>query len=523
VGTAVVDIGSSACRLVVAEATGDGWFRSAVDRRVVLGLARTVRRDGQLGAGLTRLLEETVRRSAEAAFRAGSGRIVASVDHEVVAGVDGAALLERLRAALGAPVEVASPSDEVAAARTAVAARLGPAAPSPLVEVTTDRIRVAGDEGAHSLPVGTRDLLPRSVDPLHPAAQQTLRSRLDALLIGSPVAAYAEGLDAREAVLVGPPVVALARAAVGRRWGTPGPPVDGVRLSLAVLADLERELLHTSGTRRLLLPGLDPAEVDEVAVTTTVVGHLAAHLGLDGVVVSAVDAVEGRILRALHGGEVPCQVGPREAAVAAHATAHGDQVAVLAGSLVDQVGDTLGLGGEDRDRLVTAARLHDLGRLEGPTGPLPAAGAAVHRRGAEVLLSRGLPGVGPDELVELACLVRFQRGRAPGPHFAPYGRLPARRRRAIDRLTALLRVACGLDAGEDGVVVAVHVDVDPDLLCVHAVGCDDLDLALHGARQHAPLVDALLGRGLVLRAAGTPGRRPTARRSSGAARPDLVG
>jgi exopolyphosphatase/pppGpp-phosphohydrolase len=523
VRTAVVDIGSSACRLVVAEATGDGWFRSAVDRRVVLGLARTVRRDGELGAGLTRLLEETARRFAEAAFRAGGGCVVATVDHEVVAGVDGAALVERLRSALGVPVEVTTSERDVAAARTAVARRLGPAAPPALVEVTNDRIRVGGDEGVHDLPVGTRDLLPPCVDPLHPAAQQTLRARLEALLDGSPVPALAARADTRDAVLIGAPVVALARGAVGRRWGTPGPPADGVRLSAAVLADLERELLHSTGTRRLLLPGLDPAEVDEVAVTTTVVRHLVTHLGLDGIVVTAVDAVEGRVLRALHAGQDPCPGAPRETAVARFATAHGDHVAALVGELVDQVGDVLDLDGQDRDRVVTAARLHDLGRLEGPSGPLPAAGSAVHRRGADLLLSGGLPGVGPDELVELACLVRFQRGRAPGTHFSPYGRLPARRRQAIDRLTALLRLACGLDAGEDGVVVAVHVEVDPDLLCVHAVGRADLDLAMHGARQHAPLVAALLGRGLVLRAAGTPGRRPTARRSPGSTRPDLVG
>jgi exopolyphosphatase / guanosine-5'-triphosphate,3'-diphosphate pyrophosphatase len=273
-----------------------------------------------------------------------------------------------------------------------------------------------------------------------------------------------------------------------------------------------------------LLPGLDPAEVDEVALTAIVVRGLVAHLGVPGVTVSTVGALEGRLLLDLDLDlDAVADGDPSAAAVAALATPHGDHVATLVEQLACQLGEPLGLTEEDRHRVTVAARLHELGRLEGSDGPLPVAGSAAHRRGADLLLAGGLPGVGPDELVELACLVRFQRGRAPGPHFAPYGRLPARRRGVVDRLTGLLRLACGLDAGEDGVVVAVHVDVDPDLLCVHAVGRAELDLALHAAGRHVPVVSGLLGRPVVLRAAGTPTRPRTARHTIGSARPDLVG
>ncbi|MTV25174.1 hypothetical protein FTX61_07085 [Nitriliruptoraceae bacterium ZYF776] len=511
VRTAVVEVGNTACRVVVAETAGGGWFDVVAERTVVLGLERAVRRDGQLGAGLLQLTAETLRRLREVAFRSGARQLVATVGAVLERAADAEELHALAAEALGTPLRVLDTQRTAQATVTAVRRRLGWTGPLAILEPTDHHLRltVQADPGAavgpsagclevHEPAAGLRDLLPTgTVDPLHPAALGAFRHRLDAATEDLP----RRPGGARWLVLAGPSAEVLGRAAAGRRFGDDPPHPDGLRLSAHALTELESELLRTSQTQRLLLPGVDPADVDLVAATLLAVRHVVERLEVDGVVVTTVGMLEGLLIQ--HLGLPPPQ-DLRDASIGAHGSPHGDHIAGLAGQLFDQLHDHLDvvLDADDRALLVAASRLHEVGGDDRE--------AAAHRRGARQLLTAGLPGVGPTELVELASLVRFRTGRAPGGHFAPYGRLAARRRRALAALTGLLRLACGLDRGHDGAVLGVHVEVDPDLVCVHALGGEaaELDLALHGARAQIRVVGGLLGRPLVVRAAAVRGWSP---------------
>jgi exopolyphosphatase / guanosine-5'-triphosphate,3'-diphosphate pyrophosphatase len=311
--TAVVEVGTASLRVVVAEATDGGGVRVLADHRVVLGLQRAVRRDGHLGEGLLQLVEETARRLREVGFRAGASVTMGCLS----AGLADAADLEELRrrtaAAIRGEVTVATPEEEARLLAAAVLRGTTVALPSVLLDLGDHELRAIGlgRDGAPGAVVatraGTRDLLPvGAVDPYHPAVRGRLRWRLEELLAELPTPPQAVAWP----VVTGRVVDALGRAVEVRRRSGGRPSAAGLRISRAELDAFERELMMAGQTQRMLLPAIDPAEVDLVALAVVLVAAIADRLGAEGVVVSPGRTLDGWVLRALETPVVVGTVGP---------------------------------------------------------------------------------------------------------------------------------------------------------------------------------------------------------------------
>jgi exopolyphosphatase/pppGpp-phosphohydrolase len=300
--TAVVEVGTASLRVVVAEPTDGGGVRVLAEHRVVLGLQRAVRRDGHLGEGLLQLVEETARRLREVGFRAGADRTVGYV----AAGLTDATDLEELRARTAAgirgEVTVATTDEEARVLADAVLRATTVTLPSVLLDLGDHELRAIGlGRDGRPGPVavtraGARDLLPTgAVDPYHPAVRGRLRWRLEDLLAELPTQPETVAWP----VVTGRVVEALGRAVeVRRRPGTPRSDA-GLRLPRGELDAFERELTMAGQTHRMLLPAIDPAEVDVVAIAVVLTTAVVDHLGAEGVVVSSGRALDGWVLRSL--------------------------------------------------------------------------------------------------------------------------------------------------------------------------------------------------------------------------------
>jgi hypothetical protein len=303
---AVVDIGSTACRLVVAEAAGGGWPHPCQEREVVLGLGRAVRRDGRLGEGRVQLTIETLRRMRTSASRAGAERLSATLDEAVFAAADGPHLHRNAEAALRTPVEVISAVEGARVVMRASRHRLGLTWLPSLLELADHRIRVArpdpdGTVRVREVPAGVADLVPSGVvDPLHPAAYGSVRARLAELL--APLADLAPltppGGPARWPVVVGAPAVALVSALSGRRR-VGGTPVDGFRLSADAVAALGRDPFTARGDAG---GPASLATIEDVAVAAPAVQGVLEWLDAPGALVSTVRLSEGRLWTELEDG-----------------------------------------------------------------------------------------------------------------------------------------------------------------------------------------------------------------------------
>ncbi|MFA9429776.1 HD domain-containing protein [Egicoccus sp. AB-alg2] len=484
--TAVIEIGGTTTRAVVAEPTPGGWYRTHLDRRIVLRLQRAVARDGVVGEGLRLLVAETLRRLRGECFRAGASRTVAVVDAAVAGAGDLHELVRTAARELGASVQVRDDHDEARLLLRVTRPLHGGEAPvvvaepgervTRLVTRHVDGVRLAQVPGVVAV-IGD------------PACVPSTRATLVDALHGVPPRCP----DGAPPVVVGEIAEAVGRTLLQRRYGPVTPPAERLEVGVDELALLDRELATVSPTQLLLLPAVAPEEADVIARGAAYLVALATRWNADRLVLSRDSATDGQLLEALRLDPAPDTrrtSGVEELCRGAHArtTAH------LAADLARGLAPTYRWDDDEVALVRDAALLHDVAvdRVAG----------AAHREGALEVLRAGVPGCTPQQVVELASLVRFHRGRPPGQHFPPFGRLPAARRRVVTELTGILRLACALDRGEDASVVAVAVDVDPELICVHAFGAVPLDLPLHAAHADRAVVAATLGRQVVVRDAG---------------------
>lgn len=139
--------------------------------------------------------------------------------------------------------------------------------------------------------------------------------------------------------------------------------------------------------------------------------------------------------------------------------AHAEQVAFLAERLFYGLAPLHALASADRDLLVSAGLLHDIGWSGGRR--------AHHRRSCEMIRSdRNLPFEEPDRTI-VALVARYHRRALPDPdRHSVYGALDEANRARIRWLGGMLRLADRLDHDHERLVADLRCDIDTDVITV---------------------------------------------------------
>ena len=172
--------------------------------------------------------------------------------------------------------------------------------------------------------------------------------------------------------------------------------------------------------------------------------------------------------------------------------AHGRQVARLALALFDGTHEVLELPEESRDLLRYAALLHDIGH---------AVSHDRHHRHTAYLIRNGeFPGFTTREVEVIAETARHHRKQIPKASTPELEALPAKARRTVRALAALLRIADALDRTHTGVLREAAVQVSPARLVIDIdTGGRDGDLELWAAERRVDLLSRLVDRPVRLR------------------------
>jgi exopolyphosphatase/guanosine-5'-triphosphate,3'-diphosphate pyrophosphatase len=128
---------------------------------------------------------------------------------------------------------------------------------------------------------------------------------------------------------------------------------------------------------------------------------------------------------------------------------HSAHVQMLALALFDALGERLGCNRDDRAALSDAALLHDAG--------YHISYERHHKHSYHLVLHADLLGMPPSEQVVVANVSRYHRGSEPRRRHRNFGMLDKTLRRRIRRLSAILRIADGLDRGHVSAVSGVKV------------------------------------------------------------------
>ena len=265
---------------------------------------------------------------------------------------------------------------------------------------------------------------------------------------------------------------------------------------------IHEELIRSTSTQRQRMKGLDAKRVELIVAGAEFLAIAMELFDVHELTISEWALREGIVLEAI-GRHDPVDLTDdpraiRRASVQALARrfswpeSHSRQVARLSLELFDQTRELHGLDDGDRELLEYAALLHDIGEHVSHDN---------HDRHAAYLVAHGqLRGFDPEEILLLTALVRWHRRGEPKPSDDLVGELDDGARDRVRRMTALLRIADGLDRSRKEVVTAVAARVSPSLVLLRLRTAGDPELELWGARRKRELFEQVFDRELELTA-----------------------
>jgi exopolyphosphatase/guanosine-5'-triphosphate,3'-diphosphate pyrophosphatase len=173
---------------------------------------------------------------------------------------------------------------------------------------------------------------------------------------------------------------------------------------------------------------------------------------------------------------------------------HARQVAALAVRLFDDLRPEHGLGVRDRLILEVAALLHDIGIFVNLRGH--------HKHSQYILSVSEIFGLSRDDMALIGNVARYHRRAAPNKSHLAYTSLDSGARVVVNKLAAILRVANALDADHLQKVREVKVLREDDQWVLEVDGGGDLTLERLAALARADLLTEVFGRKLTFREAG---------------------
>jgi exopolyphosphatase/guanosine-5'-triphosphate,3'-diphosphate pyrophosphatase len=165
---------------------------------------------------------------------------------------------------------------------------------------------------------------------------------------------------------------------------------------------------------------------------------------------------------------------------------HSQQVARIAVSLFAQMRDLHGLPDRYSNLLYAAAMLHDIG--------LFIAYSKHHKHTYYLIKSSGPGSFDASELDIIANIARYHRKSHPSPKHLPFVQLSSAQQDAVRKLSAILRVADGLDYGRQCRVREIQVKTRAEnVLEIRLSGTGDMADEIHSASGKGGLMSEVYG------------------------------
>ena len=493
-----IDVGSNSIRLLVAEydpAAGINVIDEVKDQpRLAAGLARTGRLDDE---AMERALV-TLRRMREVCRRRGARRIAAVATAAVREAENGAEFVRRVQAELEIPLQVIDADTEAALSYRSVAHHFRLAGVRTLVaDIGGGSLELIGAidglvELTLSLPLGAVRLTElhltgrrharREVGSLRTQVRKQLKK---ALRRGEWTAATVIGS--------GGTFTTLGRIAIARR-GLPIPEtIHGTSVATGEVETLIDWLTEKTPEQRRLIPGLNPQRADIILAGLVVAAELLSLVDARTLTISAFGLREGLLLDMVGEQRAPatdplrlmrefverCQCDRR----------HVEHVRHLALQLFEQLGPALGADASERPLLEAASLLHDVGQL--------VSYRKHHRHSYQLIMHAERLNLSARDRLLVALMSRYHRKQGPSRKHEEFAALPAEDQDIVRRMSALLRVADGLDRGHTASVERVAVALTPTEVRIEAVprvSGADLSLECWGADRKSDVLAKVLGR-----------------------------
>ena len=292
-------------------------------------------------------------------------------------------------------------------------------------------------------------------------------------------------------------ILSLGALAVGEGRAVGSDDLRSRRVSTKQIRRLRRDVCALDLAGRLRLPGLDPRRADLAAAGSILLDTILRQIGAVELTLCDLALREGLALDYLsrnraHIAKVEQFPDVRRRSVVElaercnYASEHGEQVRRLSLSLFDQTQAAHGLGAREREWLDHAALLHDIG--------VHISYGRHHKHSYYLIKNGDLRGFEPEEVEVIALVARHHRRGLPNKSRGGYASLPARLRRTVRTLAAMLRLAEGLDRSHAQSVGSFEIVPGLRDYLLRLVPTGDTELELWAAQRSVAPLEAILGR-----------------------------
>ena len=292
--------------------------------------------------------------------------------------------------------------------------------------------------------------------------------------------------------------LALARLTQQTSDGPETRSLNGYRITRR---DFERVrdmvLAARTAEERSALPGIDLHRAEILPAGVVILEQVWAELGMEGIMVSEFAMREGIVRDTIEKSKarrpVPILTDIQRASVAhmleQYQTEknHSEHVAKLALTIFDQTAELHGFSSTERNYLEVAALLHEVG--------LHISHSQHHRHSYYLIRHSDIVGYTEREKEIVANIARYHRKSHPKEKHAEFRKLTQGEKETVRKLSAILRIADGLDRRHSSSVRTVSVERRRDtvLLSVHPKRSPKLEIELWGANLKKELFEEVFG------------------------------
>ena len=287
--------------------------------------------------------------------------------------------------------------------------------------------------------------------------------------------------------------------------GEPPEDVRNLRVSAKNLHRLRKHLVEADIEERLATPGMDPRRADLSVAGSVLFDTIIRRLGTDeftlcdlalreGIVLDYIRRNSARIRKVERYPDVRrrsiVELGER----CGYWSEHAQQVARLALNIFDQTRSVHGLTDREREWLEYGALLHDVG--------VHISYERHHRHSYYLIKNGDLRGFDPQEIEVIALIARYHRQATPKKSHDGYGDLKGALRKTVKRLSAMVRLAEGLDRSHAQALAGIDLYPRGDDYLARLRTAGDAELELWAAHRHVAPLEAMLGKPLRFEVAG---------------------
>jgi exopolyphosphatase/guanosine-5'-triphosphate,3'-diphosphate pyrophosphatase len=350
---------------------------------------------------------------------------------------------------------------------------------------------------ARSFKIGVIRLTERFVksDPLAQRDERKLARHVAKEIEKHVAAIVAAGFD--RVIGTSGTILSLGTMAAHEAFGEAPAEIRNLRIPAKQIHRLRKRLVPLTMQQRLRVAALEPKRVDIIVAGAVLLDSILQKLGAEELTLCDLALREGLILDYIRRNrrqiaQVDRYPDVRRRSVIElaercnYSAEHAQQVARLAMTLFDQTRAVHGLTDQAREWLEYAALMHDLG--------VHISYERHHRHSYYLIKNGDLRGFDPREVEVIGLVARYHRRATPKKTHEGYADLPSDLRRAVRVLSALLRLAEGLDRSHSQSLSAVSVHDRGDDYLINLRAAGDAELELWAAGRHVTPLEGVLGR-----------------------------